>query len=111
MGLRGMKVAERPRVWSPTWSEIMGVGGFHPSAAHRGAYVGLVHSIASHSKPQTPAKLAAEGAPHPHPPKPRDAFTKALGAIRPTLDTQCTVCCVRSRVAIAKRSSVNQAKR
>ena len=72
----------------------MGIGGFDPSAANRGAYAGLVHGIASRpkSKPRTPAAPATGGPPQPHPPNPRDAFAKALGAISPTLDMQGTVC-------------------
>ena len=47
--------------WSPTWSEIMRVGGFDPSAANRGAYAGEVHGIASRPrpKPKTPSQPAA----------------------------------------------------
>ena len=60
----------------------------------RGAYAALVHGIASRPKPNptVPATLATGGPPQPHPPNPRDAFAKALGAISPALDRQGTVC-------------------
>ena len=85
MGLGVMQVARRTWEWSPTWSEIIGVGGLDPLAATRGAYAGLVHGIVSHPKLKTSIKPAT-GVPHePHPPNPRDTFTKTLGAIRLTL--------------------------
>ena len=107
MGLGGMQVSGRTWEWSPTWSEIMGVGGFD-----RGAYTGLVHGIASRLKPKpnTPSKPAAGGRPQPQLPNPQDAFTKALGPTRPTLDMQGTVCYVRSSVGLGKRSRVNLAQ-
>ena len=94
----------------PTWLEIMRVGGFDPSAANWGAYAGLVHGIASRPKPKRPSKPAAGGPQQPQPPNPRDAFTTALGTIRPTLDTQGTVCGVRSNIDLGKFSSVDLAK-
>ena len=53
----------------------------------------MVHGIASRpkSKPK-PAATPAGGPPQPHPPNPRDAFSKALGAVCPALDRQGTVC-------------------
>ena len=70
------------------------IGGFDPSAAERGAYAGLEQGIASgpKSRHKTPAALATGGPPQPHPPTPRDAFTKAPGAISPTLNMQGRVC-------------------
>ena len=90
----------------------MGVGGCNPSAANRGAYTGLVHGIAPRPKPKpkTPSQPTAGGPPQPHPPNPRDAFTKALGAVRPTLDTQDTIWCVRCSVDLGERSSDDLAK-
>ena len=90
----------------------MEIEGFDPSAANRGAYAGLVHGIASHPKPKpkVPATPATEGALQLHPPNPRDAFAKALGAISPALDRQGTECGVRSSVDLGKRSSVDLAK-
>ena len=105
-----MQGARRTHEWSPTWSKNMGVGGFDPSAANQGAYARLVHNIASRPKPKTPSKPQPGDPPQPHPPNPRDAFSKALLAIRLTLDTQGTVCCVRSSVVLGKRSSVVLAK-
>ena len=60
-----MECVGRTWEWSPAWSEIMGIGGFDPLAANRGAYAGLVHGIASHpkSKPKTPAAPATGGPP------------------------------------------------
>ena len=59
-----------------TWSAIMEIGGFDPSAANRVAYAGLMHGISSRPKPKpkVPATPATGGPPHPHPPNPRDAF-------------------------------------
>ena len=76
-----------------TWSARMHMGGFNPEAANRGAYAGLVDGIASrpNSKPK-PGATPVGGPLQPHPPKPRDAFGKALGAIFPALDRQGTVC-------------------
>ena len=69
-------------------------GGFDPAAANRGAHAGLVHGIASgpKSKPKPTATPAIGDPPQPHPPNPRDAFAKALGAISAALDRQGTVC-------------------
>ena len=60
----------------------------------RGAYAGLVHGIASRpkSKPKLAATRATGDPPQPHPPNPRAAFAKALGAISPPLDRQGTIC-------------------
>ena len=71
----------------------MDFGGLTPEASNRGAYAGVVHGIASRpkSKPK-PAATAAGGLRQPHPPNPRDAFAKTLGAISPALDCQDTVC-------------------
>ena len=38
MELGGMECVGRTWTWTPTWSEIMGIGRFDPSAANRGAY-------------------------------------------------------------------------
>ena len=43
------------RTWTPPWSEIMGIGGFDPSAPNRGAYAGLLHGITSRPKPKLKA--------------------------------------------------------
>ena len=53
-----------------------------------------MHGIASRpkAKPKVPADPAIGGPPQPHPPTPRDAFAKALGAISPVLDRQGTAC-------------------
>ena len=59
MGLGGMHIAGRTWEWSPTWWEIIGVGGFAPSVANRRAYAGWVHGTASRPKPKTPSKPAA----------------------------------------------------
>ena len=93
LGLGGIECARKAWTWTPTWSALMDFGGFNPEAANRGAYAGAVHGIASRpkSKPK-PAATPAGGPPLPHPPNPRDAFTKALGAISPALDRQGTVC-------------------
>ena len=50
----------------------MEMGGFDPAAANRGAYAGLVHSIAFRpkSKPKLAATPAIGGPPQPHPPPP-----------------------------------------
>ena len=68
-----------------------------------------MHGIASRPKPKpkTPAAPAAKGPPQPHLPNPRDAFAKALEAIRPTLDTQGRVWCMCSSDDLGKRSSVD----
>ena len=78
----------------PTWSTILEMGGFDPAAANRGAYAGLVYGIASRakSKSKPPTTPTIGGPLQPHPPDPRDAFAKALGAIAPALDRQGTVC-------------------
>ena len=62
--------------------------------ANREAYARLVHSIASqpNSKHKPAATPAIGHATQPHPPRPRDAFAKALGPISPALDRQGTVC-------------------
>ena len=93
LGLGGMEYAARAWTRTPTWLALMDMGGFNPEVANRGAYAGLVHGIASRpkSKPK-PAATPAGGPPQPHPPNPRDAFAKALGAISPALDRQGTVC-------------------
>ena len=95
---------ERTWEWSPTWSEIMGVGACEVSAADRG---GVCRIGARHRLPNKPA---AGGPPQPQPLKPRDAFTKALGAIHPTLNTQGIVCCVCSSVDLGKRPNIDLAK-
>ena len=78
--------------WSPTWLEVMGAGGFDPAAANRGVYAGVVQGITSHPKPRPQPRPAAGGPHQLHSPNPQDALTKALGAIRPNLDMQGTVC-------------------
>ena len=69
MGLGGMECVGRTWTWTPTWSEIMEIEGFDPSAANRGAYAKLVHSIASRPKPNpnAPTTPATGGRPQPHP--------------------------------------------
>ena len=93
LGLGGIEYAGKAWTWTPTWSALMDIGGFNPEAANRGAYAGVVHGIASRpkSKPKPSATPAGDPA-QPHPPIPRDAFAKALGAILPALDRQGTVC-------------------
>ena len=80
-GTGRMEFAGRTRAWTPTWSAIMEMGGFDPSAANRGAYAGLVHGITSRPKPKpnVPATPATRGPLQPHPPNHRDAVAKALG--------------------------------
>ena len=94
LGRGGMECVGGTWEWSSTSSEIMGIGGFDPWAANRGAYAGLVHGIASrpNSKSKPPATPATRGPLRPHPPNPWDVFAKAQGAISPTLDMQGTVC-------------------
>ena len=95
-GAGGTEVARKTWLWSPTWSEVMGVGGIDTAAANRRAYAGVLQGIASSPKPKLQPKLwpkpAGGGTEHPHATNARDAFTKAVGAIRPTLDMQGTVC-------------------
>ena len=107
MGLGGLECVWKAWEWSPTWPEIMGIGGFDPSRDNRGAYAGWVHGIASRpqSKPKTPAACVTGGPPQPHPSNPRDAFVKALGAISPSLDMQSTVSSVRSSVDLGQTAS------
>ena len=61
MELGGMECVGRTWTWTPTWSEIMGIGGFDLSATSEGAYAGLVHGIACRpkSKPKAFATPAA----------------------------------------------------
>ena len=94
LGFGGMEYAARAWTWTPTWSALMDTGCLNPEAANPGAYAGLVHGIASRpkSKPKPAATPATGAPPQPHPPNPRDAFAKALGAISPALDRQGTVC-------------------
>ena len=97
-------------MWTPTWSALLDFGGLSPEAANRGVYAGVVQSIASRPKPKPkPAAAPAGGPPQHHPPKPADAFAKALGAISPALDRQGTVCQLRSSVDLANRSSADLA--
>ena len=93
MGLGGMESFGRTWEWSPAWLEIMGIGGFDLSAANRGAYAGLVHNIASRPKSKSRTRTAPPvgGPPQPHPLHPRDAYTKGLMAMSPTLAMQGTV--------------------
>ena len=93
-GLGGMEFAGRTWTWTPTWSAPMEMGRFDPAVANQGAYAGLVHGIASRrkSKPKLAATPASGPPPQPHPPNPRDAFAKALGATSTALDGQGTVC-------------------
>ena len=93
MGLGRMQSIGRMWEFSLTWSEIMGVGGFDPSATYQGVHAVLVHGIASRPKPKpkTPAAPATGGPPQLHSPNPRHAFAKSMGAICPTLDVQGTV--------------------
>ena len=88
----------------------MGVGGLHPAAANRGAYAVVVQGIASHPKAMPQPRPAARGPKQPHPPNTRDAFTKALGAIFPTLDMKGTVWCLWSSIDLMKRYRVDLAK-
>ena len=71
-----------------------GHGGFQPGGGEPGVCAGPVHGIASRpkSKPKPAATPATWGPPQPHPPNPRDAFAKTLGAISPARDRQGTVC-------------------
>ena len=94
LGLGRMQFARRTLTWTPTRSAIMEMGGFDPAAANRGAYARWVHGIAFRpkSKSKPPATPATGTLPQPHPPNPRNAFAKALGAISPALDRQGTVC-------------------
>ena len=88
---------------APTWSEVLGVGGFDPGAASRGAYRGLVHGIASHPKPPPAPKARAAPAvqQQQQPYNPRDAFLKALRAIQPTVDMRGMVCLLCSSADLA----------
>ena len=52
--LGGMHAEGRTWAWAPTWSEVMGVGGFDLAAANHGAYGGLIHGIACRPKPPPP---------------------------------------------------------
>ena len=76
-----MQVAGRTWECSPTWSDIMGVGGFDPSAANKGAYASLVHGTASRPKPKpkTPSNPEAGGSPQPHPPQPPGCLHQCPG--------------------------------
>ena len=87
----------------------MGIVGFDVSTTKRGVSARLVHGIATRPKPK-PKTPAAPATGQPHPPKSRDAFAKALGAMRPTLDMHGTVRRVRSSVDLGKLSSVDLAK-
>ena len=106
----GVEWVGKAWVWTPTWSALLDFGGFNSEAANRGVYAGVVHGIASRPKSKpNPAATPARAPPQLHPPNPADAFAKALGAISPALDRQGTVCCLRSSVDLANRSSVDLA--
>ena len=93
-------------MWTPTWLALLDFGGFNPEAANRGVYAGVVHGIATrHKSKPKPGATPGWGPPQPHPPRPADAFAKALGAISPSLDRQGTVCSLRSSVDLGNRSS------
>ena len=66
MGLRGMRSLGRMWKWTPTWSDIMRLGGIDPSAANGGAHAGLVHGTASWPKPK--AKIRSPQPADPLPP-------------------------------------------
>ena len=66
MGLGGMECVGSTWTRTATWSGIVGIGGFDPSAANRGAYAGLVHGIASRPKPK-PKAPPTPGLPSPRP--------------------------------------------
>ena len=69
------------------WSGVMGVCGFDSSAANRGGVCRIGARHCPRPKPNTPSKPAAARLVQPHlPPPPPPLGTKALGAIRPTLD-------------------------
>ena len=63
-----MEYGARTWTWTPTWLALMDMGGFDPEAANRGAYAGMVHSIAS--RPKSKPKPCNWGPPQPHPPPP-----------------------------------------
>ena len=85
----GMEYVEKAWTWTPNWWALMDMGGFNPEAANQVPFAGFVHGIAPRpkSKPK-PAATPAEGPMQPHPPNPRDALAKALGAISPALYRQ-----------------------
>ena len=62
MALGGMQSSRRKWAWSPTWSEIMGVGGFNLSAGNPGAH--------AKPKPKTPSQPALGGGGAAGPPQP-----------------------------------------
>ena len=74
LGLGEMEVAGRVWQWTPTWSEVMRVGGgFDPAVANRGAYAGVVQGITHRPKarPRPGARglisVATTGTPSPKP--------------------------------------------
>ena len=89
LGLGGMKFAGRVWTWTPTWSAIMEMGGFAPSAANRGAYAGLVHGIAYRPKPKqaqgprNPRKCAPPPPPAAAPPQPPGRLRQGRGSHHP----------------------------
>ena len=62
-------------------------GGGKPGSVYRG---GARHRLPAQVQAQA-HRNPAGGPPQPHPPNPRDAFAKALGAISPAVDRQSTV--------------------
>ena len=94
----GMEYVGRTCTWTPTWSEIMEIGGFDPSAATGGRMLNWCTSSPpapspSPRFPQSPQPRDPRGR---IPPTPPDTFTKALGAISLTPDKQGIVCKVHS---------------
>ena len=84
LGLGGVDWVRKAWVRTPIWSALLDFGGFNPEAANRGAYAGLVHSIASRPKCKPkPAATPARGPPQPHPPNPQDAFPRPWGPSPP----------------------------
>ena len=100
LGLGGMEYGARDWTWTPTSSALTDMGGFDPEAANRGAYAGTVHGIASQpkAKPKPAATPAIGAPPQPHPPNPREAFGKALGAMSPATAKAGYVDCVLSLI-------------
>ena len=110
LGCGGVEWVGKALVWTPAWSAVLDFGAFNPEAANRGMYAGVVHGIATQPKPKPkPAAAPAGGPPHLHPPNPADAFAKALGAISPALDSQGTLCRLRSSGDLANPSSADLA--
>ena len=73
--------------------------------------IGARHCLPPQAQdPQHARSRRPPAAAPPPPPKPRDAFSKAPRAIRPTLDTQGTVCCPCSTVHLYLRTSIHRAK-